>query len=169
MTSVRDDDFVRYVAANRSRLRRAAYLLNGDWSLAEDLVQTTLTNLYLAWPNVHPRSPDAYARKIMMRAFLDERRRFWRREQPHADVPDLEVAAPVATFEDLDLLNRALATLPKRQRATVVLRHWYGLSAQETADAMGCSTGTVKSQTARALTALSQHLATENLPTSGAK
>jgi len=149
----RDDSFVRYVAARRTSLLRAAYLLTGDAAAAEDLVQTALTKVYLAWGRVDRDSPEPYVRRTMLHAFLDARRRRSSQETARADLPDR--AEPLAfPIEDANALRHALAALPPRQRATVVLRHWYGLSVEETAAELECSTGTVKSQTARALAAL---------------
>lgn len=153
----RDESFVQYVAARRPQLRRAAYLLTGDWSSAEDLVQVTLTKVYVAWRRVDRSSPEPYVRRTMLHAFLDERRRPSSRDLAYADVPD-RAGPPAPSTEDADALRLALAALAPRQRATVVLRHWYGLSVEETADALGCSSGTVKSQTARALMALRAQL-----------
>jgi RNA polymerase sigma-70 factor (sigma-E family) len=150
----RTDEFVAYVSARRAYLRRTAYLVCGDWHLAEDLVQTALVKLYRAWPRIHKDgAEDAYARRVVVRAFLDEQRRPWRHES--AGLAGIEVAAPTSlSFEDSEALLGALKALPERQRATIVLRFWCGLSVRETAADLGCSTGTVKSQTARAVQSL---------------
>lgn len=150
----RAEGFVEYVDARRPQLRRTAYLVCGDWHAAEDLVQTALIKLYAAWPRIKREgSEDAYVRRILVRAHLDERRRPWRRETVELD--GFDVPAPeTVSFEDGDALMAALKSLPHRQRATVVLRYWCGLSIEETARDLGCSTGTVKSQTARAITSL---------------
>lgn len=147
----RADEFAAYVRARRPFLRRTAYLVCGEWHLAEDLVQTALVKLYGAWPRIRSEgAEDAYARRVIVRAFLDEKRRPWRRER--AGLDGHEVAQPaVLSFEDSDALLTALKALPERQRATLVLRYWCGLSVAETAADLGCSTGTVKSQTARAI------------------
>lgn len=129
-------------------LRRTAYLLCGDWHHAEDLVQNALVKLYVAWRRVRDTEPDAYTRRILLRCYLDEQRRPWRRERP-GDLPD---SASTAIDQAVQLdLREALARLPARQRATVVLRFWVDASVAETAAALGCSEGTVKSQTARAM------------------
>lgn len=149
--NARDGEFVSYVDARRNYLRRTAYLMCGDWHAADDLVQTALIKLYVAWPRIHTEgAEDAYARQIIVRTHLDERRRPWRREYPGLE--GFDAAAPDGvSVEDRDALHTALRRLPSRQRATVVLRYWCGLSVEETARDLGCSPGTVKSQTARAL------------------
>jgi RNA polymerase sigma-70 factor (sigma-E family) len=150
--------FRSYAVSRRPALRRTAYLLCGDWHQADDLVQTTLTKLYVAWKRVRSdEQPDAYTRRILTRCYLDERRRPWRREAPTEVLEEPESAAH-STEDALDL-RAALAQLPTRQRATVVLRFWADASVAETADALGCTEGTVKSQTARAITTLRSLLA----------
>lgn len=166
MRTSRDAEFSAYVAARRGHLRRTAYLLCGDWHQAEDLVQTSLTKLYLAWPRVRrDGSPEAYARTILVRVHLDEMRRPWRRERPSAELPESTAGVGLGS-EDRDALLAALAELPAGQRSAVVLRHWLGLSVEEAAADLGCSTGTVKSQTARAVTRLRAALS-DAAPTQG--
>jgi RNA polymerase sigma-70 factor (sigma-E family) len=166
MRTAREDEFRAYVVASRPRLVRTATLLTaGDRHLAEDLVQTTLTRLFLAWPRIRKADgPDAYARRTLVNALIDERRRpFWRREASHADVPEAPAIdhGTGATFEDL---QAALAQLPPGMRAAVVFRHVYELSVAETADALSCSEGNVKSQTARGLDRLRAALTNPDLP-----
>ncbi|MBV9292784.1 MAG: SigE family RNA polymerase sigma factor [Frankiales bacterium] len=145
--------FRAFAIARRPALRRSAYLLCGDWHRADDLVQTTLVKLYVAWTRVQGGGPpDAYVQRILVRCFLDERRRPWRRESP-VEFVDLDAAAERPADDMLDLRS-ALTRLPRRQRATLLLRFWLDMSVAQTADALGCSEGTVKSQTARALTTL---------------
>jgi RNA polymerase sigma-70 factor (sigma-E family) len=145
--------FRAFALSRRPALRRTAYLLCGDWHQADDLVQTTLVKLYVAWPRVRSGdSPDAYVHRILVRCYLDERRRPWRRESP-AEIVDNDGTAD-RPAEDLLDLRSALTRLPPRQRATLLFRFWLDLSVAQTADALGCSEGTVKSQTARALTTL---------------
>jgi RNA polymerase sigma-70 factor (sigma-E family) len=155
--SVRDREFTEYVAARRPQLRRTAYLLCGDSHRAEDLVQVALTKLYVAWPRVRREqgavSVDAFVRRIVVNSHLDETRRPWRREWPGLDGVDVEARGPLPP-EDRDALLDALQQLPEGQRRVVVLRHYWGLSVQETADDLGVTTGTVKSQTSAALDAL---------------
>jgi RNA polymerase sigma-70 factor (sigma-E family) len=151
-----DADFRAYVGSRQQALRRAAYLMCGDWDNADDLVQTTLTKLYVAWHRVsRDRGPDAYAHRILANSVIDERRRPWRREFSVDVVMDREDAAAstVRSDERLDIAA-ALTRLPSRQRVTLVLRFWVDASVEETAAALGCSSGTVKSQTAKALSNL---------------
>jgi RNA polymerase sigma-70 factor (sigma-E family) len=148
----RDDGFTAYVAGRRSHLYRTAYLLCGDPHRAEDIVQTALAKLYVAWPRAsRADSVDAYARRVIINSHLDEHRRPWRREAP-VEQHRLEGAAPVGvTLEDSDALWTALRALGPKQRRVVVLRHYWGLSVEETAADLGVSPGTVKSQTSAAL------------------
>ncbi|BCJ45525.1 RNA polymerase sigma24 factor [Actinoplanes ianthinogenes] len=154
MRSERDEQFHRFVVSRRSGLVRTATLLTaGDAHLAEDLVQSTLTKLYVAWPAFQRAdNPDGYLRRVLVNALTDERRRWWRRrEESMADVPDQPAAEPVVPGELADGLRVALKQLPPRMRAALVFRYFYDLDVADTADALGCSEGTVKSQTARAL------------------
>jgi RNA polymerase sigma-70 factor (sigma-E family) len=145
--------FRSYATSHRAALRRTAYLLCGDWHKADDLVQTTLVKLYVAWPRMRSADrPEAYVRRTLVHCFLDERRRPWRRESPVETIRDSATAERAA--DELMDLRAALERLPRRQRATLLLRFWADASVAETADALGCSEGTVKSQTARALNTL---------------
>lgn len=151
MTATRDAEFTDFVAASRGSLLRVAYLLCGDWARAEDVTQVSLVKLYLAWARVHT-SAEAYARTIIARTAVDEHRRAWRREVNTADLSDAGRDDP-DTSHRLDL-RAALLRLPPRQRQVVVLRYYEQLSVQETATALGITTGTVKSSCARGLAAL---------------
>jgi RNA polymerase sigma-70 factor (sigma-E family) len=140
----------------------------GDTHLAEDLVQTALARLYVAWPTVRRSGTEtAYTRKILVNAFLDETRRpRWRRERSMGDLPDRPDPTSIALKADGDAVRAALAELPAGMRAAVVLRHWMDLSVEETARLLGCTPGTVKSQTAKAVTRLRELLtATGSLTT----
>lgn len=154
----RDEAFISFVAARRRPLLRIAFLLTGSWTEAEDLVQTTLTKLYGTWHRVGHDRPEAYARQVMLRAHLDERRRGWhRREWPTDELPDWP--APAAALAETGApVRAALAQLTPRQRATIVLRFWLDMSVEQTAQELQCSTGTVKSQTARAIVVLRKTL-----------
>ena len=159
-------EFGAYVGQRRSHLYRSAWLLCGDSHRAEDLVQETLTKLYLAWPRVSRADKvDAYVRRMMVNANIDESRRSWRRERPTAEPPDTLVPAEVG--EEADELWTALRALPAGQRRVVVLRHYWGLSIEQTANDLGVSAGTVKSQTSAALTSL-RHILSAELATPSA-
>ncbi|GAA5147058.1 SigE family RNA polymerase sigma factor [Nocardioides marinquilinus] len=146
--------FGDYVAARRSRLHATAYLLCGDSQRAEDIVQTALTKLYVAWPRVqHADSIDAYVRRTIVNTHHSESRRPWRRERAGLDaVPD--PPAPDPGRETDDDLWAALQLLSPGQREVVVLRHYWGLSVEEVAAELRVSSGTVKSQTSAALARL---------------
>ncbi len=160
-----EDRFREFARAQATALRRSAYLLCGDWHLADDLTQTTLIKLHGAWSRVTRRhQPVSYARKILLRCWLDERRRPWRRaEQRVGEVPEAvdPSVGPAGTNElagQRAELFGLLAVLPPRQRAVLVLRYFESLSVGETAEALGCSEGTVKSQAARGLAAMRNRL-----------
>lgn len=143
-----------YVTARMEPLRRTAYLLCRNWHTADDLVAITIGKLYRHWGKAgQVENLDAYVRRILVRTWLDEKRRPWRREEITNQLPD-RTAAP-----EPDVLGRAhlldlLAELPPRRRAVIVLRLYCDLSVDETAEILGVSTGTVKSQTARGLDTL---------------
>jgi RNA polymerase sigma-70 factor (sigma-E family) len=157
--SPRDEEFSAFVTGRRVALLRTACLLTaGDQHMAEDLVQTALARMYVAWPKVRRSdSADAYARRVLVNAYIDEvRRPRWRREQTVSDLPDRPDTDPDGGPDavDGDVIRTALAELPKRMRAAVVLRHWLDLSVEETASLLDCSEGTVKSQTAKGIARL---------------
>ncbi|MBO4164121.1 SigE family RNA polymerase sigma factor [Micromonospora antibiotica] len=150
----RDTAFAAYFAARSEAMRGTAYLLCGDWHRAEDLVQTAFTKLYLVWNRVSRHEVlDAYVRQILVRTFLDERRRgWWRRERVGDEQTDRPT--PPESPETRLVLLQALAAVPPRQRAVLVLRYWEDQSVEEAAALLGCSAGTVKSQSARGLDTL---------------
>lgn len=155
----RDQDFTAYVAVSAPGLRRVAFLVCGDWQRAEDAVQTALVRLYLAWDRVNTRqSLDAFVRTTLLRALIDEGRRPWRREWVHAALPDTPIS-PDESVEDRLLLQAALLQVPRRQRAVLALRFYQGCDVAQVARLLGCSEGTVKSQTARGLARLRELLA----------
>lgn len=158
-----------YVTARLDPLRRSAYLLCRSWHTADDLVSITLGKLYRHWRRAERADHlDAYVRGILVHTWLDERRRPWRREQPVDEVPEPYAphgSAVADVDERLGLLD-LLATLPPRRRAVVVLRFYDDVSVQQTASVLGCSTGTVKSQTSRALDQLRGRLVGGCLPMS---
>ncbi len=148
--------FDAFVAAHALTLLRAAWLLTGDRSAAEDLLQTTWSQVWPRWASVVAMEfPAAYVRTAMVRAFVSSRRRRWWSETAVDEVP--EVRGEPDAADDLALrqvVAGALARLTARQRAVVVLRYFDDLDVNGTADALGCSVGTVKSQTAKALARL---------------
>jgi RNA polymerase sigma-70 factor (sigma-E family) len=155
----REAEFTDYVQARLPWLRRVAYLLCQDWQVADDLVQSGITRLYTNWGRARgATSIDAYARTVLVRTFLAERRSAWaRRVTLSGAYPDLPAAA---TDHDSRLdVRAALASLPPRQRATLVLRFYCDLPVEETAKELGCTPGTVKSQTAKGLSTLRRALA----------
>ncbi|HTJ70622.1 MAG TPA: SigE family RNA polymerase sigma factor [Actinospica sp.] len=152
----RDAAFTEYVAAKGPWLRKVAYLLCQDWHRADDLVQNSIIKLYVQWPQAERiGNLDGYARRVVVNTFLAEQRSsWWRRVVLHEPEYAGHADAGIAHVEtSLDLAD-ALGALPARQRATVVLRYFCDLSVEETATALSCSAGTVKSQTARGLDAL---------------
>ncbi|MFD1148243.1 RNA polymerase sigma factor [Saccharothrix hoggarensis] len=161
MRKADEQGFREFAVSHAASLRRTAYLFCGDWHMAEDLMQASLLKLYQAWHRIEWRdTASAYARKVLLRTWLDEKRRPWRRaEQRDGEVPDVadSAADPERAGEQLwarDLVHAGLLRVPPRQRAALVLRYFEDLPVSEVAVAMGCSEGTVKSQTARGLVAL---------------
>jgi RNA polymerase sigma-70 factor (sigma-E family) len=151
--------FTSYVAQRRLQLFRTACLLCGDPHQAEDIVQDALARLYAAWPRAsRAQNVDAYARRTIINSHLNQVRRPWRRERVAANLAEKPADAQLPT-EDLQVLWDALRSLPLGQRKVVVLRHYLGLSVEETAADLGISAGTVKSQTSDALAALRRALA----------
>ncbi|WP_026423434.1 SigE family RNA polymerase sigma factor [Actinokineospora inagensis] len=152
-----EQEFAEYFTARRDAVRRTAYLLCGDWHRADDLTQTAFVALHRRWRKIRDRGAlDAYVRRSVLRAMIDETRRPWRRERhvevvPEVAATDAEVGEVVAVRSTL---VDGLAKVPPRQRAVLVLRFLEGLDVAATAVAMKCSEGTVKSQTARGLAAL---------------
>ena len=156
-----EEAFVAYYTAKGEMLRRTAFALCGDWHLAEDLTQTVFTNLYRVWRRIERHEVlDQYARRVLLRAFLDQGRRPWRRESPTA--PE-SAALDAATVEDKGAddrlaLRAALLGLSKRRRAVLVLRYWGDFSVEQVAEILDCPPGTVKSLTARGLADLRARL-----------
>ena len=151
----RDADFTAYLQARQGAMLRTAYLLSGDRHQAEDLVQTTFAKLYLAWDRVRDReSVDAYARRILVNEHNSLWRRAWKRNERPTEV--LPEAAIVDQYDDGTgtELWAAVQTLPRKARAVLVLRYYEQLTEAETAEVLGISVGTVKSQTSRALATL---------------
>ncbi len=151
-----DDEFATFVSASQAGLRRTAFLMCGDWELASDFVQEALVKVYRRWPKLRREGAlTAYAKRAVVSAVIDAKRLRSSREVPMVEVVLSTVAASAGPDPgDRDLMVRCLAAIPPRQRACVVLRYYDDLAVAEVAAALGCSEGTVKSQTARGLTAL---------------
>lgn len=160
--SRRDDErFAEFVAANQHRMRRSAYLMCGDQQLAYDATQEALTRIYIAWKRLsHGDGLPTYARKTLFSCVVDLQRRQgrWRRNEDKVPVVD-RVADGSEERAERDALLQVLKTLPARQRACIVLRYFEDLTIADTAAALGCSVGTVKSQTSHALAALRREFA----------
>lgn len=164
----REEEYVAFVATRRPHLRRVAYAVCGDWHAADDILQTALTKLYVAWPRVRrDGNPEAYVRRIIVRTTIDESRRPWRREiaSPDPALADSAADTPAAgdptgtAVDDRTALFAALQELPEMQRKVAVLRHWLDLSVAETAQELRIAEGTVKSYSSRALERLRRELA----------
>lgn len=154
MRAAAEAEYKEYVAARSHALWHTAFLMCGDAHQAEDVVQTALLKLYVAWHRVERASNrDAYVRRVLVRCVIDEKRRGWRRERAVAEVPERR-AQEDPDIGERDAALQALALLAPRQRATLVLRFWEDLSIEQTADLLGCSPGTVRSQTVRGLATL---------------
>lgn len=160
MTTSDDEEFTAFVRPRLPRLRRSAFLLCGDWSRGDDIVQRALTDAYVHWGKVRrAESPDAYLHTMLVHRFIDDRRGKWSGVQLTEAAPSL--AAPVYQ-PDVDQaldVRAALARLAPRQRAVLVLRFLCDMSVTETAAALRCSEGTVKSQTSVAIDAMRRLLA----------
>jgi RNA polymerase sigma-70 factor (sigma-E family) len=146
-----DEDFRDFVTSRSPALLRTAYLLLGDRGLAEDLLQSALARAYRHWGRVTAAgNPEAYVRKIM----VNERRSWWRRNPGRevvGSVPERAAPDDLDAVGERDAVWQAVLTLPPRTRAVLVLRYWEDLSEADTAELLGCSVGTVKSQASRGL------------------
>ena len=147
-----DAEFTAYAMASAARLRETAYLMCRDWHLADDLTQTALKRLYVAWPRVSKAQDiDAYARKVLLRGLLDHRRRRSTAEVPTGSLP--ETSAVDSPDLRLTLID-ALAALKPTDRAVIVLRYWEDYSVEQVATMLELSESTVRSRCARALVRL---------------
>ncbi|MEV4642388.1 SigE family RNA polymerase sigma factor [Actinoplanes sp. NPDC049548] len=157
--AARDEEFAAFVAAVTPRLRRTAYLMCRDWHLAQDLTQLTLAKMYASWGRIwRTANLEAYSRRVLMNAVFDQRRRRSDAEVVLADVPDRS-GPPVAADADLHVtLLQALAALPVRDQAIVVLRHWEDHSVDTVAEILGVSASVVKMRSMRALARLRELL-----------
>jgi RNA polymerase sigma-70 factor (sigma-E family) len=157
--AARDEDFAAFVAAATPRLRRTAYLMCRDWHLAQDLTQLTLAKMYASWGRIwRTANLEAYSRRVLLNAVFDQRKRRSDAEVVLAELPD-RPGLPVAPDADLHVtLMQALATLPVRDQAIVVLRHWEDHSVDTVAEILGVSTSVVKMRSMRALARLRELL-----------
>ncbi|WP_193607179.1 SigE family RNA polymerase sigma factor [Nocardioides lijunqiniae] len=170
----RREEFAELVTARSAALHRAAYLMVGDTALAQDLVQEALVKTYAAWPRLRdPANAEAYCRKaITTTAISWFQRRSWTHERPGILAEDLggsggpggaggtggSVPGHADSVAQSEWLWQGLRRLPPRQRAAIVLRYYEDLTEAQTAHAMGCAVGTVKSQVAAGLSSLRAHL-----------
>jgi RNA polymerase sigma-70 factor (sigma-E family) len=145
-------EFDAYVVTRRRSWLRAAWLLTGDWHAAEDLVQTALMRCYPKWQRISKGDPDAYVRRAIFNVYASWWRRRWRSERATDEPPEVSVSGDVyADLDERSVMVTALAILPPRQRAVIVLRFYEDLTESQIAELLGCALGTVKSQTAKAL------------------
>ena len=155
-----EQEFADYFAARRDAVRRTAYLICGDWHHADDLAQSAFVALHRRWRKVRDKGAlDAYVRRTLVRAAIDESRRPWRREHAVEVLPEIAMGAAGSSAVDDVVTTRSalvngLQQVPARQRAVLVLRFLEGQSVAAVATAMKCTEGTVKSQTARGLDTL---------------
>ena len=166
-------DFAEFVAARSAALHRAAYLMVGERQLAQDLLQEALTKTYVAWPRLRdPSKAEAYTRKVITTTAISWfRRKSWLGEPPTETLPDAATTGHDDSVAQREWLWAALQALPPRQRAAIVLRYYEDLTEAQTAAAMDCAVGTVKSQASAGLAKLRTQLgdrygdhATELLP-----
>ncbi|GAA3264949.1 MULTISPECIES: SigE family RNA polymerase sigma factor [Streptomyces] len=162
-------DFETFVGACGPRLLRMAWLLTGDAHQAEDLLQTALAKVWPKWSRIAEEHPEAYVRKTLVTTHASWWRRRWRGEVPHGELPDQPSAGgdPFAAVDLEQSLAAAVRSLPRRQRAVLVLRYLEDLSVEETAQIMGCRPGTVKSQSVKALRTLRTALGDQHLDADG--
>jgi RNA polymerase sigma-70 factor (sigma-E family) len=151
----RDALFTAFVAARYPGLVRSAYLLTGDRGAAEDLVQAALLRTYGRWSRLGaPQNAEAFTRTVMVHLAARGRDRRWNAEMPVETVPEIPIGDGSAYVDERQRVQSALALLPWPQRAVLVLRFFDDRSEAETAELLGCSVGTVKSRTSRALASL---------------
>ena len=160
MADAVDEEYAQFVGSRLPALRRAAYLLCGDWTRGDDIVQRALTDVYVRWRRIRQvDNLDAYVRAVLVHRFIDEQRRGWARVHLTDRLPDRggDDVRLDSVVDGMDVRS-ALAELAPRQRAVLVLRFFCDLSVEPTADALRCSPGTVKSQTSVALAAMRRRL-----------
>lgn len=157
------EQFAAFVRSRGPALQRTAFLLTGDWGLAEDLVQTALARSWPAWRRIRHADLEGYVRKVLVNTHASWWRRKWRDEVPTDLLPDRAREDANGSLDARPTLAAALRRLPKRQRAVIVLRFHEDLSEANVAELLGISMGTVKSQTSKALAALRADRALDGL------
>jgi RNA polymerase sigma-70 factor (sigma-E family) len=163
MPDASEEEYVEYVTARIPVLRRLAYLLAGDEHRADDLVQQTITKLYVKWRRAQAADNlDAYVRTMLVRTYVDERRLGWARVRLFHETPEPPPFQDDG-IEERQVVRAALSRVPRRQQAVLVLRFFYDLPVDEVAEMLGCSPGTVKSQTSHGLAALRRLLGERTL------
>jgi RNA polymerase sigma-70 factor (sigma-E family) len=165
------DEFAHFVETKSRQLQRAAWLLCGNWSSAEDLTQTTLFAVWTHWAEIRRTdSPQIYAHRVLVNAYLRGSRRRWTGEMPSAEVPDgPDLVDETERVELREGLLRALGKLPPRQRSVLVLRYFLDQPERSVATLLGCSTGAVKSHSAKAIATLRKSDLLADLLTDGAE
>jgi RNA polymerase sigma-70 factor (sigma-E family) len=153
------EEFTEFARAASPRLLRTAFLLCGNWHTAEDLAQAALARVFASWWRItQPDAAFSYASRTMVNLYVTEKRTKRSTEVITDMLPERPSADPDGIEQRIVVLN-ALATLPPKARVVVVMRYWADMSVEQVADLLGCSTGTVKSQSARALGKLRDALA----------
>jgi len=162
--------FEEFVRSESRVLLRTAWLLCGNWATAEDLVQTTLAATWPRWTSLRRKdAPEVYVRKVMLTTFLRWNRRRWTGELSTGTMPQRADLSDAYAGSDLrNSLVDALQSLPARQRAVITMRYFADLTERETAAALGCSVGAVKSHSSRALISLRRAPALADLIDEGA-
>jgi RNA polymerase sigma-70 factor (sigma-E family) len=157
---------VAFASTRSTALLRAAYLMVGDEAHAQDLLQEALTRTYVAWPRLRdPNAAEAYTRRVITNTAISwYRRKGWRNELATETLPERGSTAEAEGVAERDWVWQALLQLPVRQRAAIVLRYYEDLTEAQTADAMGCAIGTVKSQVSAGIRKLRASLGDEALP-----
>jgi RNA polymerase sigma-70 factor (sigma-E family) len=157
-----DEEFAEFAQAHAERLRTTAYMMCRDWHLAQDLTQTTLAKMYASWPRIwQAGNLEAYSRRVLLNLVFDQRKRLSATELVLADLPERPALRPDGAADLHVALLDALATLPVREQAIVVLRHWEDRSVETVADILGVSASVVKMQSSRALGRLREVLGEE--------
>jgi RNA polymerase sigma-70 factor (sigma-E family) len=168
---VKDDDerrYVEYVSSRLPWLRKVAFMLCQDWHRADDIAQAAITKLYVHWRTAgRAENLDGYARRVLVREFLGARRTAWASRVDLTAGPVGDGAVTEADPAMRMAVRTALVDVPPRQRAALVLRFYCDLTVEETADLLGCSSGTVKSQTSRGLDSLRRALDAHQITVGG--